>query len=285
MKMNSLKKLISILLVLSTLVLFCVPAFAAENEKPNKIDVVFLIETTKNIEKEFQDIITSIRTIIQNLDKNGIDYRAAVVDYRDVPSRTTDRNDYSFKSSSFMTDSDTIFTYLNLIKLSKVNSTNSCLFSAIIDGTKKLSFRSDCIKSYFVFGTTPCYDPEPDTGYSVSVVRKLYSLSSTEAERCPYKFFSYNFGNNDFTDRYFSLLANESCGNYHKLNNSVDLANDITNNLSNDFTKIIYEVSMVPSKPDIDDQVDDIINNAPEFLRGLLRYILRIYVIIWKLMF
>lgn len=265
---------VAIILVISTLFTCSATSFAEQNNEAKKYDLVFLFDTSKSVENIWQVLIKTIRDKVKEFDVSSTDYRVAVVEFR----TTTSTKNYKYKSSEFMTGSDNVFAYLDKVQLSNSNFSSSSLFSALIDGTKDLTFRHDAVRALFVMGTTDCTDPEEKTGYDFAQIKNRFSLSDNDTTDCPYRFYTYNFGNNAGCEKYYKLLAEKSGGKYTALSKSSvsDFETKFNAALGNDMNTV-RTLNVIETKQTFIEIVEAIISKTNTPIKAVLKVFVRLY--------
>ena len=255
-------------------------------QETKNIDVVFVIETSKNIEKKFQVVLNAVKKQVTALDNSGTDYQVAVVGFRDVASRTVDKGDYSFISSDFMANKSTIYNYLDKLTLSENNKTESCLFTALIDGTSNLKFRNNAVRAVVVIGQTSCRDPEPDTGYGVAAVRSKFSFETNYPDISPFKFYTYNLSTDANCAKYYELLSQYSGGRYTNItsSNNTALSNALNNEMTTDFNTIINDLPVIKLRADVITPDEPDFSGVPILIRPLYMAAYRIFKVLFTLL-
>lgn len=269
---------VAVMLVVSTLFVCAFSAQAVTKNETKKYDLVFLIDTSKSIEKNWQYVISSIRKQVKELEKNETDYRVAFIEFRSTKTVV----DYTYKTSDFMSDSETISKYLDTIKLSKSAYSSSCLFSALIDGTKKITFRHNAVRALFIFAVTPCSDPEPRSGYTYNRVRTAFSINTQNTLNCPYKFYTYNFGTDSSCAKYCQLLASDTGGKYTSMpySSTSDFDKKFDAALSKDMSTVTT-LKVIEMKQSLIERIEDMISSSDSKYKAVLK----VFVILYKMMF
>ena len=156
-----------------------IPALTLTTEK---LDLAFVIDTTGSMENDIAQVRQNIKDYINALNSNGIDYRIALVDYRDFSDRTSDSRDYAYSVKlNFTNNADSIQNALDNLTLGYGGDTPETVYSALIDGLRALKWRSTAsvLKAGIVLGDAPPHDPEPKTGYTLSTV--VDAMNGTQA--------------------------------------------------------------------------------------------------------
>lgn len=164
------KRIISVLLVImvvfSCLVLTGSVGLAASAASLRKLDLAFVVDTTGSMEDDIWQVKTDMKEYLKDLEESGMDFRIAIVDYRDFPARAGD-NDYPYRVQlDFTSDYDAILSAIESLSLGNGGDWQETIYSALIDGVNELSWRSDAGKAAILMGDAPALDPEPYTGYT-----------------------------------------------------------------------------------------------------------------------
>lgn len=181
--MKTAKKLLAILLA-SMFIFGCmaITSYAAD-EKP--LDVAFVVDTTGSMEDDIAAVKATMKDDLAELQAKGVDFRIAIVDYRDFSSRTGSSGDYAYKVQlDFTNDAAKIINAINKLTLGNGGDWEETVYSALIDGLDRLSWRSGSTKSAILMGDAPALDPEPITGYTLDMaVNKLKYDETTVTPR------------------------------------------------------------------------------------------------------
>lgn len=175
------KKLISIVLSIGFLIsCFAINASAA---KISKLDLAFVIDTTGSMGDDIDEVKENMKGYLDDLVENGlVDYRIAIVDYRDFASRGSSY-DYPYQVQlDFTNDYDDIVNAINGLSLGHGGDREETLCSALIDGLDELSWRNTAGKAAIVMGDAPALDPEPYTGYTKDMAIEKLSGNDTALE-------------------------------------------------------------------------------------------------------
>lgn len=279
------KRIVIYLLVVG--ILFSACSIFASAKLQNKLDAVFVVDTSKAMESKWQSVIASIKSNVKFLDDNNIDYRVVIIEFRDVKSRTTDLNDYTYKTSAFMKGSSVISNYLDRIELSGNANSSSCLFSALIDSYHKLTFRYNAYRAYYVIGVTPPYNPEPETGFNLLSIVNTFSLNESNPSMSHYKFNTYNLGTDYNCDYFYKELSRYSGGKYYGIQSSSSkLTEDLTSSLYNEVSYAVFEGNVVVLQKTIYEEVEDYIDKLPDGeLKNMIANILRVYARLYDMLF
>lgn len=177
------KKFISVILTVAMLVsCFMIGASAA---KISKLDLAFVIDTTGSMGDDIDEVKENMKDYLDDLVENGlVDYRIAIVDYRDFASRSyCDPEDYPYQVQlDFTNDYDDIVEAINGLDLGNGGDPKETLCSALIDGLDELSWRNTAGKAAIVMGDAPALDPEPYTGYTKDMAIEKLGGNDTALE-------------------------------------------------------------------------------------------------------
>lgn len=260
--------------------------FTKLDDKPetiNVVDIVIVIDTTKNAEPFFETLKEKIKNQISVIDTQTNDYRIAIVQLRDFTQRTS-TNDFSYDVKDFMSDTDKIFAYLDSITLSEYSNPNTCLFYMLMDGVSTLSFRENAGKAVLLFGLSSCYDPEPYTGYCITDVIQKYGLvTSGDTSKCPVKFFTYNLGVDKTCEQYYRYFSDFSGGAYFSFSTSSEsFSDDIGDSLNDVFNHILNNVKPVKQNTFVE-ILNGILESCPDLLKPIVGPIIRIVLVLYKM--
>lgn len=135
-----------------------------------KVDLVFLVDTTGSMGDDVDKLNADLAIYIAALkEKCTHDYRIALIDYRDFPGNTYYSGDYAYKVRlDFTNDTTKIYNAFGKLDLGYGGDWEETVFSAMIDGGKKLSWRSDAARIMVLISDAPAQNPEYKTGYTAS---------------------------------------------------------------------------------------------------------------------
>ena len=134
----------------------------------SSIDIVFVVDTTGSMGDDIDTVKTDINTYLDTLQENDIDYRIALVDYRDFASRTYDDADYAYNVClDFTDDGESIRAAVLSLSLGYGGDGPKTVYSGLVDGLKALSWRDDAGKAAIIMGDAEALDPEPFTDYTL----------------------------------------------------------------------------------------------------------------------
>ena len=160
------KKIISIFLTVT--ILLSAFAIGADAAKIKSLDLAFVIDTTGSMDDDISQVKADMETYLDELYENGlVDYRIAIVDYRDFASRTGDSDDYPYAVQlDFTNNYDDIITAINGLTLGYGGDEYETVCSALIDDLSELSWRKTAGKAAILMGDAAALDPEPITNYT-----------------------------------------------------------------------------------------------------------------------
>ena len=158
------KKFISVILsIIMVVSMFAVSGSAATLKR---LDLAFVVDTTGSMYDDIEKVKNDMENYVDELEATGMDYRVAIIDYRDFPERSG-YGDYPYNVSlDFTDDFDTIINGINSLTLGSGGDWEETVCSALIDGVEELSWRSGSGKAVILIGDAPALDPEPYTGYT-----------------------------------------------------------------------------------------------------------------------
>lgn len=144
------------------------------------LDLVFVVDTTGSMGDDIDAVKRDMHAYLDQLDATGLQYKVAIIDYRDFPERAG-RYDYPYMVQlDFSTDTDAIQNTIDGLTLGYGGDTNETLYSALIDGLRELSWTEGAGKKVIVMGDAPALDPEPYTNYTLEYV--IQALCGKEIE-------------------------------------------------------------------------------------------------------
>lgn len=163
------KKAFSILLTF--ILLFATVSMSASAASLRKLDLAFVIDTTGSMSDDIARVKKDMKEYLDDLNDSGMDYRIAIVDYRDFSSRTDYASDYPYRIQlDFSNNYDAINNGISSLTTGGGGDTNETVYSALIDGLDALSWRDEAGKAAILMGDAPALDPEPITGYTYDMV-------------------------------------------------------------------------------------------------------------------
>lgn len=161
------KKILSVLL--ATILAFSAFAVGASAATLKKLDLAFVVDTTYSMYDNIEKVKVDMKNYVDELNATGMDYRVAIIDYRDFADRAGDE-DYPYNVCLDFTDNfDSIINGINSLTLGNGGDWEETVCSALIDGVDELSWRSGSGKAVILIGDAPALDPEPYTGYTKEI--------------------------------------------------------------------------------------------------------------------
>ncbi len=236
------KKIISI--VLSLVMLVSCFAIGTSAATLKNLDLAFVVDTTGSMGDSIDKVKQDMKNYLDDLDASGMNYRVAIIDYRDFPDRAW-YEDYPYKVQlDFSSDYDEILAAINGLTLGGGGDWEETIYSALIDGLDELSWDKNAGKAAIVMGDAPALDPEPFTGYTrADVVEKMktgkiavdgeeYKMArataAADTERTPITLFTIATYDSPETVECFEALATETGGKSYTTENSDEITDAIT---------------------------------------------------------
>lgn len=284
MKTKFFKLIISFALCFA-IAISCTCVFNAEeaNQEAKKVDIVFCIDTTGNSANKIDIIKSTLKETLNSLDATKADCQFAFIQYRDFTQKTS-AFDFSYKVEDFSNDIEQINNYIDSLSLSYYSNNKNCLLSALIDGSNQLTFREDSVKAFVILGQNEFYDPEPYSGYDFSEIINKFDLSvNGYTLSCEYKFFTVNLGTNENVEKYYKYFSDYSGGKYYSVSSDDE---NFESNLSDTVKFILNDVIdnygyvSGNNKLPVGEIVEDILSSVPEFLKVMLRPVVRVIVLL-----
>lgn len=142
----------------------------------NGLDLCFVVDTTASMRDDIANARENMEDILANLAERTENFRVAIVDYRDFPSRTNDADDYASRVQlNFTNDVEAITQAINDLGLGNGGDTEETVYSGLLQAVN-LGWRDDAKKVIIVLGDAAPLDPEPITGYTYGdVLTALYN--------------------------------------------------------------------------------------------------------------
>ena len=193
------KKFFSIVLAIT--VLISTLSIAAGAARIKNLDLAFVIDTTGSMGDDIYQVKRDMSNYLDDLRENGlVNYRIAIVDYRDFASRSEVSADYPYNVHlDFTNDYDTIIDSINSLDLGDGGDYEETVCSALIDGLSELSWRSESGKAAILMGDAPALDPEAITNYTKDMaINKLVNDSVGYDEDMRAKTASYSVGEDEY---------------------------------------------------------------------------------------
>ncbi len=258
------KKIISI--VLSLVLLVSCFAIGTSAATLKTLDLAFVVDTTGSMGDSIDKVKQDMKNYLAELDATGMDYRIAIVDYRDFAEREwCDSYDYPYQVQlNFTNDYDVILSAIDSLTLGNGGDWEETIYSALVDGLDELSWREKAGKAAIVMGDAPALDPEPFTGYTrEDVVEKMKTgkiavdgeekavraTTVSDTERTPITLFTIATYPDPETVECFEALATETGGKSYTVENSDEITDAIV--------EIIEEIpdTVEPGEEDDDDDL------------------------------
>lgn len=239
--MKNLKKILCI--GLSLVMIMSVMCLGVSAAPLRKLDLVFVVDTTGSMSDDIYRVKTDMVNYLDDLDMSGMDYRIAIIDYRDFPERAASY-DYEYKVQiDFTSDYEAIDYAINEISLGNGGDGPETVYSALVDGLNELSWRSEAGKAVILMGDAPALDPEPYTGYTLEMVKEAlatgkisvdewegdYGLDAfvkPQADRSPITLFAV--ATDSYAESNFTELAEATGGKSYSAYSSDEVSEVIT---------------------------------------------------------
>lgn len=154
-------------LFLALLMTLSVFSFCVNAAGLKKLDLAFVVDTTGSMGGDIYQVKEDMKLYLSDLKDAGLDFRVAIVDYRDFASRTGSSRDYPYcVQLNFTSDEESIIYAIDNLTLGNGGDSRETIYSALIDGLNELSWREESGKAAILMGDAPALDPEPYTGYT-----------------------------------------------------------------------------------------------------------------------
>ena len=184
-----------------------------------KVDLVFLVDTTGSMGDDVDKLNADLAMYIAALkEKCTHDYRIALIDYRDFAGNTYYSDDYAYKVRlDFTNDTTKIYNAFGKLVLGYGGvDWEETAFSAMIDGGKKLSWRSDAAHIMVLISDAPAQDPEYKTGYTASDAKSYLKRNNI-------LFFVIDSANDSEVKACFSPICSSSGGFYQGISRTAEM--------------------------------------------------------------
>lgn len=141
-----------------------------------RVDLIFVIDTTFSMEDDIDEAKASATQIVQSISSTALDYRVAIVDYRDFPEDPFGKaGDYPFHDVlPFSCSASRIIEGINSLELGNGGDLPESVYSGVmhaIDSESLGKWRGSTIEKHIILmGDAGPHDPEPNTGYTASSV-------------------------------------------------------------------------------------------------------------------
>lgn len=137
-----------------------------KTEVDNGLDLCFIVDTTGSMGDDIENAKENMESILEHLGEKTENYRVALIDYRDYPSRSGASRDYPYKVQLHFTNSnDSITEAINGLDLGNGGDEKETVYSALMSAVD-LDWRSDAKKVIIIMGDAAPLDPEPDSGFT-----------------------------------------------------------------------------------------------------------------------
>lgn len=136
-----------------------------------KVDLVFVIDTTGSMGPYIDGVKTQASATVDKLTDpdHPVDYRIAVVDYKDLYSGCPSDGYASQVDLGFSTDKSAILAAINGLSASGGCDTPESVYSGLMSAIN-LPWRNGVSKAVIQLGDAPPHDPEPTTGFTATSV-------------------------------------------------------------------------------------------------------------------
>lgn len=273
--MKTFKKVLSV--VLAVLMVASTLAIGASAASLRKLDLAFVVDTTGSMGGDIYQVKLDIQAYLDDLDESGMDYRIAIVEYRDFASRTGDYEDFAYRVDlDFSNDYDSISSSINEITLGNGGDWEETVLSALIDGLDSLSWRSEAGKAAILMGDAPALDPEPFTGYTTEMaINKLVYDDIAYEDSRDYSLMSLatNFASQATARSKVTLFTiatsydSETIACFDELANGTG-GKSFTADSSEDITDIITEII---------DEIPEVVEDAETFWDKVLNFLMKVF--------
>ena len=136
------------------------------------LDVAFAIDTTGSMGANLAQMRKKITDALDVLDNAGVNYRMAIVDYRDFSERSKETKDYPYRVGlDFTKDPAAIVEGVNSLTLGNGGDAPETVYSALINGLHDLSWSPVSAKTVLLIGDARPHDPEPFTNLTMNTVK------------------------------------------------------------------------------------------------------------------
>ncbi|MBQ3603814.1 MAG: VWA domain-containing protein [Clostridia bacterium] len=273
--MNKITKIFSV--VLSLIMVSSMLVIGVSAASLRKLDLAFVVDTTGSMGSDIYQVKTDIQAYLDDLDASGMDYRIAIVEYRDFPERTDDYADFAYRVSLDFSDNyDNISSSIKAIDLGDGGDWEETVLSALIDGLDSLSWRSEAGKAAILMGDAPALDPEPITGYTTEMaINKLVYDDVAYEDSRDYSLMSItsNFASQATARSKVTLFTIATSGNSETIACFDELASgtggrSFTAGSSEDITGIITEII---------DEIPEVVEDAETFWDKVLNFLMKIF--------
>lgn len=129
-----------------------------------KVDYTFVVDTTGSMGSSIQSVKTSLSQILGAISDTGVDWRVAVVQFRDQGDAFVSKVEIGFSS-----DKAAITSAINRLGAEGGGDTPEAVYSGLMTAIK-LPWRDDAKRQIILMGDASPKDPEPGTGYTQTSV-------------------------------------------------------------------------------------------------------------------
>ena len=146
------------------------------------LDLCFVVDTTSSMQDDIDDACENMETILRHLSEKTENYRVALVDYRDFPERTSEKDYPARVELDFSDDNQKITDAINALTLGDGGDTEETVYSGLMKATE-LSWRTEAKKVIIILGDAPPLDPEPNTNYTFEKVLAELTAADIKVDR------------------------------------------------------------------------------------------------------
>ena len=141
-----------------------------QTETDNGLDLCFVVDTTGSMGDDIESAKENMASILEHLAEKTENYRVALIDYRDYPSRTNDSDDYPYKVQlEFSSNNTDITAAIDALDLGNGGDNEETVYSALMAAVR-LDWRTDAKKVIIILGDAAPLDPEPETEFTYDQV-------------------------------------------------------------------------------------------------------------------
>ena len=208
------------------------------------LDLCFVVDTTASMGDDIDNAKENMTEILAHLSEKTSDYRVALIDYRDFPSRTWSSYDYPYQVQLEFTDDDaSIQSAINRLDLGDGGDLRETVYSGLM-ATVQLDWRPEAKKVVIILGDAAPLDPEPETGYVYDdVLRALVNaeigLDYDDSDKRVVDAFDssminvYSIVPNASSDAadFFQEISNQTGGSYAGVANASDVSDAIIDSI------------------------------------------------------
>ncbi|MCL2577109.1 MAG: VWA domain-containing protein [Defluviitaleaceae bacterium] len=144
------------------------------------LDLVIVVDTTGSMGSYINDVRRDISHVYDALANQTRDFRVALIDYRDFPSRTMYAGDYPAKLQlNFTSERHEIANAINALTLGNGGDIPETMYSAL-SMAAGLDWRPDAHKHIIVLTDAEPLDPEPYTYYTMNQIIDMLEYGDIE---------------------------------------------------------------------------------------------------------